>query len=234
MPTVHNAGEGHPSADTPRTSQQTRSSGIRRDLTIPRNLALAVRALSSHMLPRWNADLWASQTNRSNPMQGRPPVSQLKRVGTKPPTRISAARRQPTRCQVPLRPDLAQIKQLIKQDVTWREGRPVRPSTSRPVTPQSAPGPSSSAPVSDRTPAGPSHINSTHESLAQSVRCLQLCSSSSDSSPSPTDTLPYRRTTPSFRTQRYRNQLKWYKAIRSEMKLREHKRMLEELYKKVR
>lgn len=233
MPTVHNAGEGPTSADTPSSSQQTRSSG-RRDFTIPRNLALAVRALSSHMLPRWNAELWTSQTNRSNPTQGRPPVSQLKRVGTKPPNRISAARRQTTRCQIPLRPDLAQIKQLIKQDVTWREGRPVRPSTSRPMTPQSAPGPSSSATVPYRTPAGPSDINNISESVAQSVRCLQLCSSSSDSSPSPTDTLPYRRTTPSFRTRRYRNQLEWYKTLRSEIKLRQHKKMLQQLYQKVR
>ncbi|XP_041936952.1 serine/arginine repetitive matrix protein 2-like [Alosa sapidissima] len=228
------SGEAHTSSDDvyPSTSQQSQSAGIRRNLPLPMNLAVAVRALSSHTLPIWNAELWRSQNQRSNPVQGRPPVSQKKRVGSKLPSRMITARRQPTHCQIPLRPDLAQIKHLITQEITWRDGTPVRPTTFRQVTSQRTPGPSSLASGPHRTSAGPSDTSNASGSVVHSVRSLQLCSSSSDSSPSPTGTLPYRRTTPSFRTRRYRNQLEWYKTLRSEMKLRYHKKRLEQLYQK--
>ena len=198
------------------------------------NLALAVKALSSHMVPRWNGELWKPQKKCPNPAQRRPPASQLKRVCTKPPSRMTAAKRQPTFFQIPLRPDLAQIKHLLKHDVAWKEGRPARPTTSRPVTPRPAPGPSSSAREPYRTQAGLSDTNNTSKSVAHSVRSLQLCSSSSDSSPSPpSGTLPYQRSTPTFRTRRYQNQLEWYKTLRSEMRLRQHKKMLDQLCQKV-
>ncbi|XP_062384586.1 uncharacterized protein LOC134071763 [Sardina pilchardus] len=196
------------------------------------NLAQAVRSLSSHMLPRLYPELWRAQTQRSNTAQGRPPVSQQKRVGSRLPSRVIAARRQPTSCQIPLRPDLAQIKHLIKRKVTWMDDTPVRPTTSRQVTSQPTPSPSSLASGPHGTPTGPSDANNAGESVVHSVRSLQLCSSSSESSPSPTGTLPYRRTTPTFRTRRYRNQLEWYKTLRSEMKLRHHKKSLEQLYHK--
>ncbi|KAL2087717.1 hypothetical protein ACEWY4_016545 [Coilia grayii] len=79
-------------------------------------------------------------------------------------------------------------------------------------------------------PVGPSNNNSDTKSVAHSVRSLQLCSSNSDSSPSPPPaTLPYRRTAPSFRTRRYWNQLERYKTLRGEKKLQHHKNKLEQL-----
>ncbi|XP_063067753.1 mucin-5AC-like isoform X2 [Engraulis encrasicolus] len=222
--------EPHISHRHDRYSQSSWSAGIRRDPPMSMNLAQAVQALSSHVTPRWNPKAMASQPKSTKPVQRRQNVPLQKncfrpastpRITEDPP-------RQPARGQIPLRPDLAQIKYFMKQDVVCS---PVTPTTPRKVTPGPSAGPSTSNMGPHGRTVGPSSTNAESPSVAHSVRSLQLCSSSSsDSSPSPpSDTLPYRRIVTTSRTRHYRNQLERYKTLRGEKRLQYHKIRLQQL-----